>query len=69
MPLIPLKQISQNTWLHSGGGPEANGVCYSMCNFIESPQGVWNNPGTFTNAVSLAQNFANGTAMMNYAKA
>lgn len=69
MPLTSLKQIAQETWLHSGGGPSAGGVCFYMCNFIESTQGIWNNPGTFANAVNAAKDFAKGTAMMNYAKA
>ena len=69
MPLTPLKQIQQDTWLHCGGGPARNGVCYYMCNFIDSDKGPWNNPGSFANAVTAAQNFASGTAMMNYAKA
>lgn len=69
MPLTKLKAISQDTWLHSGGGPSRDGVCYYMCNFIESDKGPWNNPGSFANAVTAAQNFAQGTAMMNYAKA
>ena len=69
MPLVKLKEISQDTWLHSGGGPSRGGVCYYMCNFIESSLGIWNKPGTFANAVTSAKNFAQGTAMMNYAKA
>lgn len=69
MALIKLKEISQDTWLRSGGGPSRAGVCYYMCNFIESDLGTWKKPDTFENAVSLAKSFANGTAMMNYAKA
>lgn len=69
MPLVKLKSISQGTWLNTGGGPEATGLCYSMCNFIESDKGIWSKPGSFANAVTAAQNFAQGTVMMNYAKA
>jgi hypothetical protein len=69
MPLTPLKQISQTLWLNTGKGPEREGLCYYMCNFIESDNGPWNRPGSFANAVTAAQNFAQGTAMMNYAKA
>lgn len=69
MPAEPLKQIKQDTWLHSGGGPARGGVCYYMCNFIESNGGPWNSPGSFDGAVEAAQNFGTGVAMMNYAKA
>ncbi|MCL6591595.1 MAG: hypothetical protein K6U80_16795 [Firmicutes bacterium] len=69
MPLTKLKAVEQNTWLRSGGGPERDGVCYYMCNFIESDQGPWDNPGSFANALSSARDFGQGTAMMNYAKA
>jgi hypothetical protein len=69
MPLVKLKAISQDTWLHSGGGPSRAGVCYYMCNFIESDSGIWNKPMTFGNAVTSAQSFAAGTTMMSYAKA
>jgi len=68
MALVKLKEISQDTWIHSGGGPSRDGVCYYMCNFIESNLGIWNKPDTFQNAVNLAKNFAAGTAMMNYAR-
>lgn len=68
MPLVKLKAIEQATWLRSGGGPERGGVCYYMCNFIESGKGPWDNPGSFVNAVTKAQDFGLGTAMMNYAK-
>jgi hypothetical protein len=40
-----------------------------MCNFLEASSGIWSKPGTFAAAVSAAQNFGQGTAMMNYAKA
>jgi hypothetical protein len=40
-----------------------------MCSFIEGDKGPWDNPGSFTNAVTYALNFGQGTAMMNYAKA
>jgi hypothetical protein len=69
MGLVSLKKITQDTWLKNGGGPSRDGVCYYMCNFLESDLGIWNKPGTFVAAVSSAQNFAAGTTMMNYAKA
>lgn len=69
MPLESLKKISQDTWLHSGGGPSAGGICYYMCNFIESSQGIWNNPGSFANALTSARDFAQGSTMMSYARA
>lgn len=70
MSILSLKNISQGTWINTGGGPEARiGLCYYMCNFIESNQGIWNAPATFQNALKTAQNFAQGTAMINYAKA
>jgi hypothetical protein len=69
MALVSLKKIEQDTWLKTGGGPSRGGVCYYMCSFLESDLGTWNKPGTFVAAVSSAQNFAAGTAMMNYAKA
>ena len=69
MPLVSLKQITQDTWLRNGGGPSRSGVCYYMCNFIEGDTGIWNKPASFADAVNTAQNFGQGTAMMNYAKA
>jgi hypothetical protein len=69
MPLVKLKAISQDTWLRSGGGPSRDGVCYYMCNFIESDLGIWNKPMTFDKAIASAQNFADGSTMMSYAKA
>lgn len=69
MALVSLKKIEQATWLRTGGGPSRGGVCYYMCSFLESDLGTWNKPGTFVAAVSSAQNFGAGTAMMNYAKA
>jgi len=70
MALTTLKNISQGTWLNNGGGPEQRiGLCYYMSNFIESDQGIFNNPGSFANTLTSAQNFAQGTAMINYAKA
>jgi len=68
MELIKLKEIAQNTWLRSGGGPEKNGVCYYMCNFIESEKGIWTKFEKFEDGVNLAKNFTQGTAMMNTAK-
>lgn len=69
MSSVKLKAISQDIWLRYGGGPSRGGVCYYMCNFIESDKGIWNNPGTFANAHTAAQNFAQGSGMMAYAKA
>jgi hypothetical protein len=69
MALVSLKKIEQDTWLRTGGGPSRGGVCYYMCSFLESDLGTWNKPGTFAAAVTSAQNFGAGTAMMNYAKA
>jgi hypothetical protein len=68
MPLEELKKIDQDTWLHSGGGPEGRGVCYYMCNFIESAHGPWHQPGSYDQALESAMTFGRGTAMMNYAK-
>lgn len=69
MSLVKLKEIVQDTWLRNGGGPSRNGICYFMCNFIESNLGPWSKPTTFAAAEAAGQNFAQGTAMMNYAKA
>ncbi|WP_086933942.1 hypothetical protein [Agarilytica rhodophyticola] len=70
MPLTKLKSISQNTWLGNGKGPEARiGLCYYMCNFVESADEIWNKPDSFDNAISSAQNFSSATKMINYAKA
>lgn len=69
MPLTKLKRIDQGTWINYGGGPSARGVCYYMCNFLESDKGIWHKPGTFEAARKAAETFAAGTAMMNYAKA
>jgi hypothetical protein len=68
MNLVTLKKIEQDIWLSSGGGLSKYGVCYYMCNFLESDLGIWNEPGSFINAVESAKNFGQGTAMMNYAK-
>lgn len=68
MALVKLKEISQNTWLRSGGGLEKYGVCYYMCNFLMSEHGIWHKLVDFEQAVDSAKNFGQGTAMMNYAK-
>ncbi|OHX63975.1 hypothetical protein [Flammeovirga pacifica] len=72
MTLIKLKEINQGTWLNTGKGPSVTkygGLCYFMCNYHESNQGIWNEPKAFNQAVLDAKNFGKGTAMMNYAKA
>ncbi|WP_278970952.1 hypothetical protein [Phocaeicola barnesiae] len=68
MALVKLKEISQDTWLRSGGRPEKGGVCYYMCNFLMSEKGIWHKPVDFKQAVDSAKEFGQGTAMMNYAK-
>ncbi|MDR2814506.1 MAG: C58 family peptidase [Prevotellaceae bacterium] len=69
MALETLKTIGQGTWLNPGGGLSKGGVCYYMCNFLESELGIWSKPESFANAVNKAKDFGQGTAMMNYAKA
>ena len=36
MPLVKLKALKQDTWLHAGGGPTAGGICFEMCNYVDS---------------------------------
>jgi hypothetical protein len=50
-------------------GYSHGGVCYYMCNFIESDKGPWDQPNTFAAAKEKAKNFTEYNAMMNFAKA
>ncbi|MCG7561460.1 MULTISPECIES: hypothetical protein [Pseudoalteromonas] len=68
MPNEKIRSIKQNTWLHAGGGPSAGGVCYGMCNYIESKDGPWFQANNYENAVKNARDFTAITAMMNFAK-
>ena len=68
MPNEKIKGINQNTWLHAGGGPSAGGICYGMCNYIESKDGPWYQSNNYGNAVQNAGDFTAITAMMNFAK-
>lgn len=63
-----LKEIKQGQFLGNLGYSK-DGVCYYMCNFIESEKGPWNRPGDFANAKQSAKSFSQYAAMMNFAKA
>lgn len=69
MSLTKLKETSQITGLQSGGGLERNGICYFMCNFIESDLGPWNRLDSFETAITKAERFEYWTTMINFAKA
>ena len=68
MPNEKLKGIGQATFL-GNLGYSSGGVCYYMCNFIESEKGPWDQPKTFAAAKQSGKDFSQYAAMMNHAKA
>jgi hypothetical protein len=63
-----IKAIGQGQFLGQLGY-SSGGVCYYMCNFIESEKGPWDQPNTFANAKAKAKSFSEYNAMMAFAKA
>jgi hypothetical protein len=63
-----IKAIGQGEFLGKLGY-SAGGVCYYMCNFVESEKGPWDQPNTFANAKAKAKSFSEFNAMMAFAKA
>ena len=71
MPNVKLLQLDQSAWLSYGGvggGPSRGGVCYYLCNYLESDVSGWNSPGSFAVAISNAKNFV-AVKAVNFAKA